>query len=199
MLLGWILEEALQVSTAESFSAFAARVGAPTLGFCPDPALRSRIAPTGHSPWRGRTLAGEVHDDNCAMLGGVAGHAGLFGTAADVGAWARAWLGTLSDAPASPFGPEPLLRRFMQRSAVASSSRALAWDTMLPTSSCGTRMSPDAVGHTGFTGTSLWIDHRRDLYVVLLTNRVHPGAANEAILGVRRRVHDAVIDAADPA
>ena len=77
------------------------------------------------------------------------------------------------------------------------SSRALGWDTMLPTSSCGTRLSPRAVGHTGFTGTSLWIDPERDLYVVLLTNRVHPAGDGEGIQALRVAVHDAVADAWD--
>src|SRR5205823_14533060 len=80
-----------------------------------------------------------------------------------------------------------------KRRDVPGSSRALGWDTMLPTSSCGTKMSPRAFGHTGFTGTSLWIDPERDLYVVLLTNRVHPTRDNEAIKQVRPAVHDAVI------
>ncbi|HET7617194.1 MAG TPA: serine hydrolase, partial [Vicinamibacterales bacterium] len=75
------------------------------------------------------------------------------------------------------------------------SSRALGWDTMLPTSSCGTRLSPAAIGHTGFTGVSLWIDPTTDLYVVLLTNRVHPTRNNNAIQPVRRAFHDAVADA----
>jgi len=75
------------------------------------------------------------------------------------------------------------------------SSRALGWDTMLPTSSCGTRMSRRAFGHTGFTGTSLWIDPDRDVYVVLLTNRVHPTRANEALAALRPKVHDAILSA----
>ncbi len=80
----------------------------------------------------------------------------------------------------------------MRKSTVPGSSRALGWDTMLPTSSCGTRLSPRAVGHTGFTGTSLWIDPERDLYVVLLTNRVHPARDNNRIQPIRRALHDAV-------
>ncbi len=75
------------------------------------------------------------------------------------------------------------------------SSRALAWDTMLPTSSCGTRMSATAIGHTGFTGTSLWIDWERDLYVVFLTNRVHPTRANDALVKLRPALHDAIVTA----
>ena len=89
------------------------------------------------------------------------------------------------------------MRRFIQPSGVPGSSRALGWDTMLPTSSCGTRLSPTAIGHTGFTGTSLWIDWERDLYVVLLTNRVHPTRENDAIRRVRPQVHDAVVEAFD--
>ena len=75
------------------------------------------------------------------------------------------------------------------------SSRALGWDTMRVTSSCGHRLSPNAFRHTGFTGTSLWIDPSQDLYVVLLTNRVHPTRNNDAILELRPAVHDAVVEA----
>jgi CubicO group peptidase (beta-lactamase class C family) len=81
----------------------------------------------------------------------------------------------------------------MTRVPVPDSSRALGWDTMLPTSSCGTLMSPSSIGHTGFTGTSLWIDWERDLYVVLLTNRVHPTRDNNAIRVIRPLVHDSVV------
>ncbi|MEP6918523.1 MAG: serine hydrolase, partial [Acidobacteriota bacterium] len=75
----------------------------------------------------------------------------------------------------------------------AGSSRALGWDTMRPTSSCGTLMSSSAIGHTGFTGTSLWIDWERDYYIVLLTNRVHPTRNNNLIREIRPRVHDTVV------
>jgi CubicO group peptidase (beta-lactamase class C family) len=86
----------------------------------------------------------------------------------------------------------PSLPLFSTKSTVPASSRALAWDTMLPTSSCGTRMSRSAIGHTGFTGTSLWIDPAKDLYVVILTNRVHPTREGEGIQQVRRALHDAI-------
>jgi CubicO group peptidase (beta-lactamase class C family) len=85
------------------------------------------------------------------------------------------------------------MRTFMQRTDVPGSSRALGWDTMLPTSSCGTLMSSTAIGHTGFTGTSLWIDWERNLYAVLLTNRVHGGRHNSQIQQLRPRFHDAVV------
>jgi CubicO group peptidase (beta-lactamase class C family) len=126
-------------------------------------------------------LQGEVHDQNAAALGDVAAHAGLFGTLSGVGAAARWWLQQFHTLEGQVF---------MRRSVANGSSRAIGWDTMLPSSSCGTMMSPDAVGHTGFTGTSLWIDPSRNRYFVLLTNRVHVAGA-DAIGHVRRDFHDA--------
>ena len=125
-------------------------------------------------------LFGDI-DENAAALGGVASHAGLFGTAAAVGACARWWMRS------------PSLALFATKSSVPGSSRSLGWDTMLPTSSCGTKMSTTAIGHTGFTGTSLWIDPAQDLYVVILTNRVHPTREGEGIQEVRRALHDAIV------
>ena len=136
---------------------------------------------------RGRMLAGEVHDNYAAALGGVAGHAGLFGTAPAVGAFARTVL-------RASRGDDGVLRDFLTKSRVPGSSRALGWDTMLPTSSCGTRMSPQAFGHVGFTGTSLWIDPVRDRYFVLLTNRVAGGGTLDQMRTVRRAFHDALGD-----
>ena len=121
----------------------------------------------------------------------VAGQAGLFGTAAAVGTMARHFLQVL-DGRVGAFRPETM-RQFVTRRADIPGSRALGWDTMLPTSSCGTLMSARAFGHTGFTGTSLWIDPERNLYAVLLTNRVHPSRSNTAIQAVRRAFHDAVM------
>jgi CubicO group peptidase (beta-lactamase class C family) len=87
------------------------------------------------------------------------------------------------------------LREFIERRAdIPGSSRALGWDTMLTTSSCGRCLSPRSFGHTGYTGTSLWVDPERGIYVVLLTNRVHPTRTNNAIKQVRPAVHDAVIE-----
>jgi CubicO group peptidase (beta-lactamase class C family) len=125
----------------------------------------------------------------------VAGHAGLFGTASDVGAFARLVLRTFREP--TDLGTPSLVRTFATECRVPSSSRALGWDTMRPTSSCGSLMSTGAIGHTGFTGTSLWIDHARDLYVVLLTNRIHPTRTNDAHLALRPRVHDAIVTAFD--
>jgi len=167
------------------------------LRFNPPRAWRERTAPTEIDRWRGRLLVGEVHDENTWALGGAAGHAGLFGTAAAVGGFARAMLRTIAGEPV--LASQGTIATFIRRTDVPGSSRALGWDTMLPTSSCGTRMSPTAIGHTGFTGTSLWIDWERDLYVVLLTNRVQPTRENERIKQVRPRLHDAIVSEIDGA
>jgi CubicO group peptidase (beta-lactamase class C family) len=167
------------------------------LQFSPPALWQRRTAPTRQSPERQRLLVGEVDDENAWALGGVAGHAGLFGTAGAVGEYARHLLQILDGRSGAL--DAGLLRTFVTRRAeIPGSSRALGWDTMLPTSSCGTRMSPAAFGHTGFTGTSVWIDPVRGVYVVLLTNRVHPVAGDAALIRqLRRDAHDAVIAAVD--
>ena len=181
MLLGFAIEHAAGETLDRQFDRWRDReLGADIeLGYRPGDEWIERIAPTEITP-HGDTLRGVVHDENAAALGGVAAHAGLFGTAAAVGACARWWM------------KSPSLPLFATKTAVPGSSRALGWDTMLPTSSCGTRMSAAAIGHTGFTGTTLWIDPASDLYVVILTNRVHPTREGEGIQDVRRALHDAV-------
>ena len=193
VLLAFIAADAAAAPLDRQFDDVAGELGLGDLRYRPPVAWRSRTAPTEVDPWRGRLLRGEVHDENGWALGGVAGHAGLFGTAPAVGRFARAALETLRGRPRLA-RPETFAR-FVRRTRVAGSSRALGWDTMLVTSSCGRSLSPAAFGHTGFTGTSLWVDPAQDLYVVLLTNRVHPSRANEAILQVRPAVHDAVVRA----
>jgi CubicO group peptidase (beta-lactamase class C family) len=170
--------------------------GSAVLMFGAPPHSRERVAPTRPEDTdarRGRTLVGEVHDDYAAALGGVAGHAGLFGNAEGVAVFARALLraargDTSVSAPLSP----ALVSKATLKSTVPGSSRALGWDTMLPASSCGTELSPAAFGHVGFTGTSLWIDPVLDRYFVLLTNRVCGGGTLEAMRRVRRAFHDAL-------
>ena len=156
-----------------------------------------RVAPTQVDAWRGgRLLRGEVDDRNCAALGSVAGHAGLFGSAGAVGQFARRVLRGRLGERANGLAAPGTFRRFLTRSTVPGSSRALGWDLIVPTSSCGTLMSEQAFGHTGYTGTSLWIDPAVDVYVVLLTNRVHPQAGSpEPIRELRRDFHDAVMTA----
>jgi len=182
MLLGFAIENVAGSPLDRLFDSWRnAELGSGIeLRYRPPAEWLERTAPT-EAGAPGAATRGVVHDENAAALGGVAAHAGLFGTAAAVGACARWWLTT------------PTLPRFSQKSAVPGSSRALAWDTMLPTSSCGTKLSPHAIGHTGFTGTSLWIDPAQDLYVAFLSNRVHPTRAGEGIQEARRALHDAVV------
>src|SRR4051812_42099415 len=188
ILLAFILEDVgFPIDEASRLKA-----GAVYLAFKPPVRHREQCAPTELDIWRGRLLQGEVHDENAYVLGGVAGHAGMFGTAESVGVFAREVLRGLRGE--TTFAQPETFARFARKSMVPGSSRALGWDTMLPTSSCGTRLSPHAIGHTGFTGTSLWIDPERDLYVVLLTNRVHPQRDNNGIQPIRRAVHDTVAE-----
>ncbi len=187
------LEDAGRAHFAEQATAVLENLTSAPLLFNPPASLRSQVAPTELDPWRGRLLIGEVDDENCWALGGAAGHAGLFGTAQAVGDFARAMLASLQGVDAGVAAPSTV-RTFVARAAVPG-SRALGWDTMLPTSSCGTKMSAAAFGHTGFTGTSLWIDPRADVYVVFLTNRVHPTRENVAIQRIRPALHDAIMDA----
>lgn len=194
MLLGFIVEDAGGASLAAQFTAIARQVQPEFVGFSPPRTWRGYIAPAGVDTWRGRLLIGEVHDPNCWALSGEAGHAGLFGSAPAVGSFAQMVLRGLTQGDASLAHPETL-RTFARRTEIPESTRALGWDTMRLGASCGSLMSPTAIGHTGFTGTSLWIDWERDFYVVLLTNRVHPSTANNAILQVRPAFHDAVVSA----
>jgi serine-type D-Ala-D-Ala carboxypeptidase len=159
--------------------------------------ITDAIAPTERCPWRQKVLCGEVHDDNAWAVGGVAGHAGLFSTAADVHVLAS-WLRACAR-DEDPTLPGDIVRRFWTRDGtVADSTWALGWDTPSATaSSAGTRVSQHAVGHLGFTGTSLWIDLERDAHVILLTNRVHPERHDDRIRALRPRVHDAVWEALD--
>jgi CubicO group peptidase (beta-lactamase class C family) len=176
----------------------AARVDSATLpdhllGYRVPGSLRYNTAPTDamdEDLRRGRRLVGEPHDNYAAALG-PAGHAGLFGAVTGVGSFARASLraarGGDSPAPLSP----SLMAVALRRSSVPGSSRALGWDTMMPTSSCGSAMSAAAFGHVGFTGTSLWIDPERERYFVLLTNRVCGGGTVDEMREMRRAFHDA--------
>jgi CubicO group peptidase (beta-lactamase class C family) len=143
------------------------------------------------STFRGRIIQGEVHDENASVLGGIAGHAGLFATAEDVARFAHCILN----------GGPPILRPetvalFTRReSSPEGTSRALGWDTPSPPSQSGKYFSSSSFGHLGYTGTSLWIDPQRQLSITLLTNRTWPDCANDAIKQLRPNFHDAVIEA----
>ncbi len=161
-----------------------------------DPALRAdfaaSVAPTEYCEWRGRVIRGEVHDENCAAFGGIAGHAGLFGDADSVLRFGMMLLDVLGSR-------STLLSCELLRWALtprAGGGHVIGWDTKSELgSSAGALFSPTSFGHLGFTGTSLWCDPERDLCAVLLTNRVHPARDNILIRGFRPRFHDLVIDA----
>jgi len=167
--------------------------------FLPSPLWRSRTAPTEIDPWRQRHVRGEVHDENAFQLGQVSGHAGLFTTARDLSRFAQMLLrggwATRADGTRLDILPEATLRQFRQRQPFGGAHRALGWETPTGTNSAGQRLSDQAFGHTGFTGTSLWVDPGRDVFVLLLTNRVNPTRQRSGIAGVRTRLADAVVGA----
>jgi len=150
---------------------------------------REQIAPTEQDPWRGRLLQGEVHDENAYVLGGMAGHAGLFGTANAVGQVTDAWLAAYQEKPGL-FDCQ-FVKQFVM--AQSGTSWALGWDTPSHPSSSGQLFSPESFGHLGFTGTSIWIDPVRELEVIFLSNRVHPTRENQAIKAFRPNLHDAIL------
>lgn len=172
-------------------------------GRAPAPRRRSsgfplqRTAPTGTCEWRGREIHGEVQDENAWAMGGVASHAGLFATVRAVHRLVLEWVRAAA-------GRGLLLDRrlvthsWARASGVARGTWALGWDTPSPgASSAGSRVGPSAVGHLGYTGTSIWIDRNRGLHVVLLTNRIACGRNSDAIRALRPRLHDAVFAAVD--
>jgi CubicO group peptidase (beta-lactamase class C family) len=183
MLLGFALERSSGQSLDVLAHALFARLGlGGALGFRPP--AEAPIAPTEQCPWRSRMLRGEVHDENAAVLGGVAGHAGLFGTLNGVRGYAQALLD-------NRLHPEALRTYLSQEHARALppdlERRGFGWVLMHPGWSGGDLMSSHSIGHTGFTGTGLWIDLERGRYSVLLTNRVHPSRHVESNIGGLRR------------
>src|SRR5262249_5315791 len=143
--------------------------------------------------FRHRIIQGEVQDENASMLGGVAGHAGLFSTAADVAVFAEALMHGRIVRP-------EVLSQFTRRETIPlGTSRALGWDTPSSPSQSGKHFSSSSFGHLGYTGTSLWIDPERHLSITLLTNRTWPDCTSQAIKYVRPRFHDAVVEALDSA
>jgi CubicO group peptidase (beta-lactamase class C family) len=157
--------------------------------FRPDPSLRPRIAATEFDSARGH-IWGEVHDPNAWALGGVAGHAGLFGSARDLAVFAQMLLNGGEYGGVRILRPETVAR--WTTPEFAGSSRALGWDTPSRNSSAGRYFGPRSFGHTGYTGTSIWVDPERGVFVILLTNRVDPTSENQKHVALRRAVADAV-------
>jgi serine-type D-Ala-D-Ala carboxypeptidase len=193
IILGVVLER-LADETLDSFCQreVFGPLGMSHTTFNPAKTLKDSIPPTADDrTFRHRIIQGEVQDENASVLGGVAGHAGLFSTAEDLAIFAHAMLN----------GGHPILRsstiEFFSRreSAPAGTSRALGWDTPSTPSQSGKYFSLRSFGHLGYTGTSLWIDPEQQVSVTLLTNRTWPDCQNDAIKQVRPAFHDAVIEA----
>jgi CubicO group peptidase (beta-lactamase class C family) len=189
-----ILGAALERIADEPLDGFCAREIFGPLGmhhttYCPPAELRASIPPTQDDrEFRQRIIQGEVQDENASVMGGIAGHAGIFSNAAGLAVFAHCMLQ----------GGRPILRPdtvelFTRRHG--QSSRALGWDTPSAPSQSGKYFSPRSFGHLGYTGTSLWIDSERRLAVVLLTNRTWPDKKSELIKQVRPQFHDAAVEA----
>ena len=190
-LLGWVVEAAAGMPLDRFLATHVfTPLGMKDTGFRPSDSLVYRIAPTEVSPPRGYPVRGEVHDENAFALGGVAGHAGLFGTASDLAVFAQMMLngGTYDGVR---IVSDSAVRLFTAR---ASGNRALGWEVADGTHGAGSYLSGSAYGHTGFTGTSIWIDPDREMFVILLTNRVHAARAKrpaKVIADVRADLADA--------
>ena len=165
-------------------------LGMSRTGFIPDSSLWSQIAPTEFDSTRGGVVRGFVHDENAWALGGVSGHAGLFSTAPDLAIFAQMLLNGGTYKGVRILKPSTVARWTARQDP--GSSRALGWDTPSDRSSSGHYFSARSFGHTGFTGTSIWIDPERSLFVILLTNRVNETRQNNRHVPLRRDVADAV-------
>ncbi len=193
MLLGWVVEAA----ASRPLDAFvAAELFAP-LGmtqtmFAPARRLRGRTVPVGL--WRGHAIAGQVHDQNAVRLGGVSGHAGLYSTGLDLARYAQMILRRGRTETGDQLIRTGTVELFMRR---GTDARALGWAMRDTTSedNTGSLLAASTVGHTGYTGTSIWIDPDRNLFVILLTNRVFAPRTRRSIAGLKR-VRGAVADAA---
>jgi len=166
-------------------------LGMSSTEYNPPASLFNRIAPT--EVMGRRVVRGHVHDENCYVMGGVCGHAGLFSTAHDLAVFAQMLLN------GGAYGHKRILKTstvelFMKRQDLPpGSSRALGWDTPAPGSFPGDLAAPHAIIHTGFTGTSVYIDPDAQVFIILLTNRVHPTRDNEKIAQARPEIHTAIL------
>jgi CubicO group peptidase (beta-lactamase class C family) len=192
-----ILAVALERVADESLDRFCQReifgpLGMVRTAYNPPASSRAAIPPTADDRlFRKRIIQGEVQDENASVLGGVAGHAGLFATAEDLATFAHILL-----QGGSPLvRPETLALFTRRETAPAGTSRALGWDTPSSPSQSGKYFSAPSFGHLGYTGTSLWIDPERQLSITLLTNRTWPDCSNKAITNLRPAFQDAVVEA----
>ena len=198
VMLGWVLEEFYSEPLLRIFQTLTAEGWLPEgIHFNPlGQPLRHpphHYAPTERCPWRKKLLQGEVHDDNTWALGGVAPHAGLFGSMDDVKKTARMWRDTLFHKSV----PGPLRKSTLQKFIRQAGAGDFGLGFMLPTpgkSSAGKYFSKKSFGHTGFTGTSLWVDAQRDQVVAVLSNRVYPQRQLVDFKTFRPRLHNFLLE-----
>jgi CubicO group peptidase (beta-lactamase class C family) len=157
------------------------------------PAPHRVFAATEQCPWRNKLLSGQVHDENAYVVGGVQGHAGLFGTADDLHKLLLELLSAYHEHRSATLFRPDLVRLFFRR--LPGTDKALGFDCPAPkNSSAGKYFSVNSIGHLGFTGTSFWMDLDRSIIVILLTNRVHPNRESTAIKAFRPKLHDTVME-----
>jgi CubicO group peptidase (beta-lactamase class C family) len=196
-----LLGKALEALTGESLASWVQReiflpLGMTATGFSPLPCERAAIPPTEEdTTFRHSLIQGEVQDENAWLLGGVAGHAGLFSNVPDLLRFAREILAAATSAGEARLFVAATVELFAQRQSPPGSSRALGWDTPSPDSTSGRYFSQQSIGHLGFSGCSLWIDWQAQVAVVLLTNRTWPGRQSQLIRQVRPAFHDAIREA----
>jgi CubicO group peptidase (beta-lactamase class C family) len=175
-------------------------LGARDIRYTPLSESRGRIVCTEDDPWRGRLLRGEVHDENCWAMGGIAGHAGLFSSAASVAALGELYRTHGDSANGRVISRAAAMLAVREHAAGDGERRGLAWALKADDAhSCGQRFSASSFGHTGYTGGSLWVDPSRELTVAFLTNRVHLSRDGDSILRSRGHIHDAIADGVDRA
>jgi CubicO group peptidase (beta-lactamase class C family) len=175
-----------------------APLGMTDTGYRPSPKLIGRIAPTEQDDtFRHMLVRGVVHDENAWVMGGVSGHAGLFSTAPDLAKFAQFYLNGGIYHGVRLLRPDTVALFMRPQSIPPGSPRALGWDMAVPGSFAGPLASPHAIIHTGFTGTSIYIDPDRDAFIILLTNRVNPTRTNTLITQARPAIHTAVLAALD--
>ena len=152
------------------------------------------FAATEYCPWRKEIIQGHVHDENAYALGGYSGHAGLFGTALDIFTLTNRLIKIYHGYTSEPIKTETVRTFLSRQEIVPGSTWALGWDTPAEkNSSSGNYFSSSSVGHTGFTGASVWIDLEKDITVIFLTNRVHPSRSNEKIKDLRPKLHNLIM------
>ena len=195
ILIGEIIERLTGKSLDKVLASFVfGPLGMKNTCFNPDQSLFGNIAPTEKCPWREKVVLGQVHDENAVVMGGICAHAGLFSTAGDMAKLCTAMLSGLDKEGKEFLKPRTIKLMTANHTEGKNLARGLGWQKKDKSASpAGDLFTAASFGHTGFTGTSIWIDPELDLYAVLLTNRVHPSRSNEALIYDRKIFHNLIV------